>query len=381
MKRIVLSIFLSSVFSLAFAQDMIISKAGEVIIGYNLEFSESSVYYTVSDDPTSDLKKMLNKDILIIQKKDGTKIDLENVSGRNSQPVSAEMTNSFGLPNEDNEKRIVSFNESYISMRKVDKAQKATMMMVDYAISPESVIETNEISVSWTAPEHLLLRTDKTTLVTKPIDLVLTKSMWDYYDCGPVITPIIKNKTDKVIFIDLGKSYYVSGGASHIFYTSSVTTKTQTNSIAGAIGFIGTASASSSTETKIEQRIISIPPWATMTLEGYYISPQNTIHDLLRQTFSYPYPKDIKDRYIGQYTSLNSESASQFSFGFFITYSYDDSFNKDVAMTKAFFIPHGLLSMGSRVIGDYIDMKGFEAKGNPLFFPAYQHPYTDIWNK
>lgn len=77
MKKYLLSIFVGLVCSAASAvePDMIVTQAGETIKVYNLEISPTSVFYTLTEDPNGDLKKIANDRILIIKKADGTKID------------------------------------------------------------------------------------------------------------------------------------------------------------------------------------------------------------------------------------------------------------------------------------------------------------------
>lgn len=77
MKRLVIPILLLF-FSIATnAQDVLITKEGDIIQAYELELSNSSVYYKASEDDSS-LLKIAKKDILMIKYKDGRKVIIDD---------------------------------------------------------------------------------------------------------------------------------------------------------------------------------------------------------------------------------------------------------------------------------------------------------------
>ena len=58
------------------AQDMLVTNEGKSMTIYNLEISEQSIFFQLSNKADAPLQKMLKKDVLIIKKADGTKLDL-----------------------------------------------------------------------------------------------------------------------------------------------------------------------------------------------------------------------------------------------------------------------------------------------------------------
>lgn len=60
------------------AQDLVITREGDVYNAYNLEIGDTSVYFNLSDDPKSEIKRMFKSDILSIRKADGTKMSFGN---------------------------------------------------------------------------------------------------------------------------------------------------------------------------------------------------------------------------------------------------------------------------------------------------------------
>ena len=61
----------------AMAQDMLVTNEGKSMTIYNLEISDQSIFFQLSNKTDAPLQKMLKKDVLIIKKADGTKLDLD----------------------------------------------------------------------------------------------------------------------------------------------------------------------------------------------------------------------------------------------------------------------------------------------------------------
>lgn len=69
--------------------DLLVTQDGEGIKVFNLDVTSSdNIYYTLSEDSNAPLQKMLKKDILIIRKADGTKIDPSSIT--NAASVSSD---------------------------------------------------------------------------------------------------------------------------------------------------------------------------------------------------------------------------------------------------------------------------------------------------
>ena len=59
-----------------YAQDMLVTNEGKSMTIYNLEISDQSIFFQLSNKADAPLQKMQKKDVLIIKKADGTKLDL-----------------------------------------------------------------------------------------------------------------------------------------------------------------------------------------------------------------------------------------------------------------------------------------------------------------
>lgn len=56
-------------------QDIWVTNEGEALKIYNLEVSGSSVFYQLENREGAEIKKMAKSDMLVIKKKNGTKLD------------------------------------------------------------------------------------------------------------------------------------------------------------------------------------------------------------------------------------------------------------------------------------------------------------------
>ena len=76
MKKFILLMMLPFYVLTTMAQDMLVTNEGKSMTIYNLEISEQSIFFQLSNKADAPLQKMLKKDVLIIKKADGTKLDL-----------------------------------------------------------------------------------------------------------------------------------------------------------------------------------------------------------------------------------------------------------------------------------------------------------------
>ena len=77
MKKFILLLILSFWTLAAISQDMLVTNDGKSMTIYNLEISDQSIFFQLSNKSDAPLQKMLKKDVLIIKKADGTKLDLD----------------------------------------------------------------------------------------------------------------------------------------------------------------------------------------------------------------------------------------------------------------------------------------------------------------
>lgn len=70
------------------AQDIIVTNDGESLKVYNIDISETVIYYQLTQDANAEIKRIPRNNVLIIRKADGTKIDPnESVNSGGSKPL------------------------------------------------------------------------------------------------------------------------------------------------------------------------------------------------------------------------------------------------------------------------------------------------------
>ena len=118
------------------------------------------------------------------------------------------------------------------------------------------------------------------------------KTSTNFYDRSQELVVILKNKTNRIVYVDLANSFFIENGDAHPYYIPTSTTTTHGTSsgtsvnmgaVAGAMGIggaigklsngitVGGGNSSVSTTTTYSQRIVSIPPASTLSLEGQLI--------------------------------------------------------------------------------------------------------------
>ena len=77
------------------AQDLLVTNDGKSLNVYNIEMGTSYIFYQLSEDPNSEIRRISKTDVLIIKKADGTKID---PSSSSETPISNNTTSSQLTP-------------------------------------------------------------------------------------------------------------------------------------------------------------------------------------------------------------------------------------------------------------------------------------------
>lgn len=276
------------------AQDILVTNEGESMKVYNIEIGQSAVFYQLEDRPDADTKRIAKKDVMIIRKKDGTKID-PNLSEQNPTPSTRNISAPALAANpnlaEDNLKAVRAFNSRKVNWTS-DNDKKANNQLYQIAIKEGSIIETPELSASfkmkcWKVKTNFTGKKILKEYISDEIKVPLNHHPLD--PAYPALEVILTNKLDKTIFIDLGNSFFIVYGKSSAYYHPESTSTTSGSSggagvnlgsIANAAGIGGTlgtlaggvnvggGSSSSTTKVKYSQRVISIPPHSSYAMDA-----------------------------------------------------------------------------------------------------------------
>ena len=361
----------------ALAQDVIVKKDGSTVVCRVIEVTATDITYK----KWSDLKGsnyVMDKTLAVsINYENGKKEDINAMPQQgNSAPTTtpASMSVSPTLA-EDNQKLVAEFNSRTLEYR--GKTGKSGYGYLGVLKAMEgSIMETPELKMDFSI---------------KNIDYNGKTGVTTY---GSTLVVSLFNKTDKTIYIDLAKSFLINGDA-YPYYIPTATTTGQgrttggnvnLGAVADAMGISGSAGKLASginvggsnttitNTTVFSQRVVSIPPSASISLEPQYIYEflrhetfskvdikilsnlvkcQATFlaqHEVLNDKGNYYTIRTPKMK-IGEVLNLpkpNTESMSVF-----ITYSFEEDVMNTNTLKSGFYLSQ-LVGYGTKSIEDFL---------------------------
>lgn len=272
--------------------DRIILKSGEVLDVFNVEVGPSSVYYTLTanDDDTQKVKK---SEVFGVKIGDG---ELQPITdgvpaapAAAAEPAAPASHADNGpqeikkAPAEDNAaiKAAYSANQYYLkNIEKKKKKNAAKSAILTFRFTENSVLSNEDIEIAFET--GMADENDKWTPVMQ------FKKLSRYLIPTLELRISITNKTDKVLYLDLANTTRTSDMKGYrAFFDGTQTYETQGRSsgagvnlgaVAGALGIggavgtlasgvnVGGGNSSSVTTVKGQQRIMVLPPHATVVL-------------------------------------------------------------------------------------------------------------------
>lgn len=292
------------------AQDRVITKEGDVMEVYRVDLGSTFIYYTLEDKDDAPLQKIAKADVLMIRKKDGTKIDVTAAAtatalappaqtGLAAQPgivtlKREELTAEGKAANDALIEKLNCHVELVLKESKQEDAgkKKANRGFAILGVKQNSVIANEDIEVGMTLGEMYQ---------EKKVDVFYPLKVYEkfYVDCSyePHICFSVKNKQNKTLYLDLGNTFYVSQGQPVCYYIPTASTTSSGSSgggslnlgaVAGALGVggavgtlasgisVGGGSSKSTSTTTYSQRVIGIPPYATVQLSPKPLYPDKS---------------------------------------------------------------------------------------------------------
>lgn len=296
MKKFILLMMLPFYVLSAMAQDMLVTNEGKSMTIYNLEISEQSIFFQLSDKADAPLQKMLKKDVLIIKKADGTKLDLNapqaTVASQASQPATQEESSTVYVTPEtlspetkaSNDALIAKYNQpvNFSLKKRKNIGKRAQYAIGTFGIKESSILSNKDIEIGITIGS-IHKDSEKKTAVYEKEEI-----SWSNY----ALQFSIKNKTNRTLYIDLGNTFYISMGESCCLYVPSSTTSQASSSSGGSINLgtiadvlgvggaagtiangvnVGRGATNGASSTIYAQRIVAIAPLATLNLTPQYM--------------------------------------------------------------------------------------------------------------
>lgn len=334
-----------------FAQDLIVKRDGSIIQAKVSEIGMSEVKYkkwSNQDGPSYIIPK---NEVLAINYQNGEKetFEMTNVPAP-TNIVSDELSEEAKASNS---KAIETWNNSSL-IYKGKEGKSASCTFWAWGIDSESVLCNDDVEISFATcyQDH---HHEPGGIETFSWGYQNYKNYWP---AQPGVGVYVKNKTDKVLFFDLGSSTFTRNGVSSVIYDNTVTTYGSGSSSGGSVGLgilpglslgLGGGSSDMTTTTTREERIVPVSPHSSMMVcrkpifpvdmsrfkAGGYYSPTSDAAfrfvimrpKLAGTTPVHPYCNiennaDIKT---GSSFKYNQEN-SPMKFSIYLTYSNDQNF-------------------------------------------------------
>lgn len=284
-------------FANAFGQDRVITKDGDVFEAYRIDVGSNYIYYTEEDKEDAVVQKISKSDVLMIKKKDGTKINVTEYEPNAQKSQTTQTDNGqqsiVQVKYDDlspeakaaNDALIAKYNAPFeIFMKEKCKKHigktKAYNAFAIYGVTRNSVISNEDLEIRFILGNFDHRKKNNIKWVEEK----------GWLNHGIMVN--VRNKTNKTIYVDLGNSFYVSLGQAQCYYvpSSSSTTHGASNggnvnlgAVTGALGIggvagtlangisVGGGSSNSTTNTTYSQRVMAIPPMSSLNLPPQYM--------------------------------------------------------------------------------------------------------------
>lgn len=282
-----------------FAQDRVITKKGDVMEVYNVEVSDKYIFFNREKSADSAFERLVKDSVLMIRRQDGSIVNLGGaeegtVSGgadaqvaavEAPQPEAVILTPDMldGQARQSNAASIARMNASVVFDPKEpsDLKKKANYVWFRMGVKENSVLDDGMVSLEMTGGNF---RKKENSFMFVENSL--------YNSICPGLQVRILNKSDRTIYIDLAKCFLTRMGQSQCYYVPSATSVTSTSgsgvginagAVAGALGVggvvgtlasgvnVGGGGSKGSTTVTYAQRMISVPPHATVSLDAQFL--------------------------------------------------------------------------------------------------------------
>ena len=349
MKRFVFPILLLF-FSMAMnAQDVLITKEGDVILAYELEVGNSYIFYKTGENDGS-LLKIAKKDVLMIKYKDGRKLIIENNEEKGAPAQNSDIPQASSI--NDATMEVYCKTVEYLQP---SRQESADIIFCRCLPLPGSIFADENMELLFHSSASMFSR------------------FAGILPCCNKLKVSVRNKTNKILYLDLGGTFFRRGKSSQACFVPSATVSTTSNTTGGAVNLgalgvggvfasgvtIGNANTKTSSTTVFAQRIIGIPPFTESEIGDFDLfiyrdteSYSNQVY-LKRELIKYNYDvlylgKALPTPLVGEAMKVTNTNLVQF--GAFITYAADEQQTEPKFLNASFYL--------DEVIGIKAEQKG-----------------------
>ncbi len=336
-----------------YAQDVLITKDGEVKQVYGVEIGPSSVFFKLENKADASIQSIERSKVFMLKYADGRKMTfdgeapIQNTAPSSASPAASATT--IGVPDEARNTAILNgINNNVVTYSDdAKKGKKAKRFFCQFRATPTSVFANKDVEIAFNAASVSPFAGND-------------EGLWDR-----VIEVTVKNKTSRTVFVDLGNSFFIRGGESTPYYVPTATSNTTgTNSgvavnlggvtnalgIGGAAGQIaqgttvGGGKSSATTTTVYSQRIVAVPPMSSKKIGTEYLVPFNTnfykgavVSEKSTNYRGSQYHRMDVECDMGQVFNW-TENNSPIKWGSFVSYSFDEGFSSSAYLKSDFYM-------------------------------------------
>lgn len=357
------------------AQDLIVKKSGDVLTVYNIDIAEKWVYYTVDNTADAELKRISREEVFSVKIGEGEMQMLgaaQAAQAPTPEPEAPKEEVAESAPKiierktaDNNAELIARYNRSHImGMKKREPNDKKTRnAFALIKVGAGSVLSNEDLEVSF--------------------EMMIDNKLWEWVTGYRIY---LKNKTDRVIYVDLGNTFRImNNGASKVYFDGTQVTQTKSGGtgvgvnlgavagvagIGGAVGSlangvnVGGGRQTSTSQSFGSQRILAIPPMGKVELPPQYRSVRK---EVIKDYDSFKIHLPESDYPLRRWQIFNYEEAeSPWKNQFVVTYSHEADFksyaNLNFSLYAAQFFAVHTMDLG--VSGNFVEgVIGYEEGG------------------
>lgn len=372
------------------AQDVIVKRDGSTILAKILKVGTSEVDYKKWSNQDGPSYAIAKSDLLSINYENGEKDDFSSVESsaksdsqeeeKEAQFVKAPVNQAL------NSEIIAAYNSDAVKCIAKPKNDKPSVYWSQFYTCETSEFVNDDVLITYKIDyvDYSKINGEWSYEVEKLVDLKERYGKTAYLvHGGQVVSATVKNLTNKILYIDLSRTFLEANGYANPYYVPSSTTTSQGKSsgaginlggVAGALGIggavgsivsgisVGGGSSSGTSTTTYSQKILSIPPRSSLSLPNMLLFTEEYCKyytDVTFQKFarfvsieSVRLKSDTKRHNVQVYDKQNSP----IKWGVLLTYSKEDDFNKFSTMSADFYLKKiiGVNNNGNAELGFYM---------------------------
>ena len=290
-KLIVLTLLTLSAQNVA-AQDVIVKKDGSTIIAKVLEVNQDNIKYKKLSNQNGPTYTISISDVMSVNYENGEKEDFNNSSITNNANQGNEAKEIIKDAAPNNSELLNLYAKDYHLNPSYKLKDKETSFGIAFlSFSNSSILSNDEIEIylerdQTQHPDNTMFGTFNANLKSSPLFR---------YDI------VFKNKTSKIIYVDLANCFRTTNlGVSYCYYSSDIVTENKQSTSGGSFNLggitnaagiggvagslanattVGKSNSTSLSKTHINQRILQIPPKGKVCLSKFeYVTEKKQPH-------------------------------------------------------------------------------------------------------